>query len=303
MSVGVWRSSCAFWICAPVRARERVVRQGRTPFIVSAVPTVLDPLTRLAPADDNAGGSPPSPPRGRGLGISKIERFANVETLGLRFCRRIITLNVTPPSWRLQCRLEAGVTPNPLGDPPVLPGRQQEFDIFGSTGSGAGQRPLTRPAPAGEGARRGPPSPPGEGKCGAGGAAARDGFFPLPWGEGKWGVGGAAARDGVFPLPWGEGKWGVGGATARDGFFLSLGERANLGALRARWLFPSPLGRGRMGCGGATARDGVFPLPWGEGGRGTRSGEGVRIRASYRTPPVATTRRPRFFAQMIPEPP
>ena len=26
----------------------------------------LDPLTRLAPADENAGGEPPSPPRGRG---------------------------------------------------------------------------------------------------------------------------------------------------------------------------------------------------------------------------------------------
>ena len=29
----------------------------------------FDPLTRLAPADENAGGEPPSPPRGRGMEI------------------------------------------------------------------------------------------------------------------------------------------------------------------------------------------------------------------------------------------
>ena len=34
-----------------------------------------------------------------------------------------------------------------------------------------------------------------------------------------------------------------------------------------------------------------------------RGGEGVPIRASYRTPAVATTRRPRFSAQIIPSPP
>ena len=92
VSVGVWRSSCAFLIDAPVRARERVVRRGRTPFIVSAVPTLRDPLTRLAPADDNAGGSPPSPPRGRGRGIYRSAlvfipwfRSSNVETPALTF--------------------------------------------------------------------------------------------------------------------------------------------------------------------------------------------------------------------------
>ena len=85
---------------------------------------------------------------------------------------------------------------NPLGDPPALPGRQQEFDIYRSKGSWAGQRPLTRPAPAGEGARRGPPSPPGEGKCGVGRATARDGFFPLPWGEGGRGT---RSGEGSFP--------------------------------------------------------------------------------------------------------
>ena len=32
------------------------------------------------------------------------------------------------------------VTPNPLGDPPALPGRQPEFDIFWSNGSCAGEK-------------------------------------------------------------------------------------------------------------------------------------------------------------------
>ena len=45
---------------------------------------------------------------------------------------------------------------------------------------GQGKRPLTRPAPAGENAWRGPPSPPGEGNCCVGRAMARDDFFPLP---------------------------------------------------------------------------------------------------------------------------
>ena len=35
-------------------------------FVVTSIFKVVDPLTRLAPADENAGGSPPSPPRGRG---------------------------------------------------------------------------------------------------------------------------------------------------------------------------------------------------------------------------------------------
>ncbi len=42
--------------------------------------SIMDPLTRLAPADESAGCDPPSPPRGRGLGILRIERFVNVET-------------------------------------------------------------------------------------------------------------------------------------------------------------------------------------------------------------------------------
>ena len=42
----------------------------------------MDPLTRLAPADEGAGCDPPSPPRGRGRGIRRIERFVNVETRG-----------------------------------------------------------------------------------------------------------------------------------------------------------------------------------------------------------------------------
>ena len=42
--------------------------------------SIMDPLTRLAPADESAGCDPPSPPRGRGQGILRIERFANVET-------------------------------------------------------------------------------------------------------------------------------------------------------------------------------------------------------------------------------
>ena len=71
---------------------------------------------------------------------------------------------------------------NPLGRPPTVPGRQQEFDIYRSNGAGGEQRPLTRPAPAGEGARRGPPSPPGEGKCGFG-ALGRATAFSLPLGE------------------------------------------------------------------------------------------------------------------------
>ena len=44
--------------------------------------SIMDPLTRLAPADESAGCDPPSPPRGRGLGILRIERFVNVETPG-----------------------------------------------------------------------------------------------------------------------------------------------------------------------------------------------------------------------------
>ena len=44
--------------------------------------SIMDPLTRLAPADESAGCDPPSPPRGRGLGILRIERFVNVETSG-----------------------------------------------------------------------------------------------------------------------------------------------------------------------------------------------------------------------------
>ena len=47
----------------------------------------LDPLTRRAPAGENAGCAPPSPPRGRGLGMHNghssedaAYRFTNVET-------------------------------------------------------------------------------------------------------------------------------------------------------------------------------------------------------------------------------
>jgi hypothetical protein len=32
----------------------------------------LDPLTRPAPAEENAGGGPPSPPRGRGQGVESL---------------------------------------------------------------------------------------------------------------------------------------------------------------------------------------------------------------------------------------
>ena len=59
------------------------------------MPTVVDPLTRLAPADDNAGGSPPSPRGGEGREFTRtamtnettpastplsFPRFENVET-------------------------------------------------------------------------------------------------------------------------------------------------------------------------------------------------------------------------------
>ena len=40
----------------------------------------MDPLTRLAPADEGAGCDPPSPPRGRGQRNAEIERPTNVET-------------------------------------------------------------------------------------------------------------------------------------------------------------------------------------------------------------------------------
>ena len=53
------------------RYRRRSVRRS-----------IMDPLTRLAPADEGAGCDPPSPPRGRGRGIRRIERFVNVETRG-----------------------------------------------------------------------------------------------------------------------------------------------------------------------------------------------------------------------------
>ena len=56
------------------RYRRRSVRRS-----------AMDPLTRLAPADEGAGCDPPSPPRGRGRGILRVERFANVETSGAGF--------------------------------------------------------------------------------------------------------------------------------------------------------------------------------------------------------------------------
>ena len=66
-------------ICAK-NPRRRVVATGS----VWIRRSDRDPLTRLAPADEGAGCDPPSPPRGRGLGILEIERLANVETLDRR---------------------------------------------------------------------------------------------------------------------------------------------------------------------------------------------------------------------------
>jgi hypothetical protein len=42
-------------------------------------PLGSNPLTRLAPADESAGGSPPSPPRGRGRGIYTRPSLSNVQ--------------------------------------------------------------------------------------------------------------------------------------------------------------------------------------------------------------------------------
>jgi hypothetical protein len=57
-------------------------------FVVTSIFTVVDPLTRRAPAGDDAGGAPPSPPRGRGSGNFSldsrvhyvVEVLENVET-------------------------------------------------------------------------------------------------------------------------------------------------------------------------------------------------------------------------------
>ena len=214
--------------------------------MVSAVPTVVDPLTRLAPADDYAGGSPPSPPRGRGLGISKIERFANVETLGLRFCRRIITLNVTPPSWRLQGRLEAGVTPIRWEIPRLCRGGSKSLTFSGVRAQGLGKDPSPVPRPLGK---------------------ARGAVHPLPR-ERANAVLGALRRAMALSLSLGERANGVLGALRRAmAFSLSLGERANgvLGRYGARWRFPSPLGRGQMGCWGRCGARWRFPSPLGRG--------------------------------------
>ena len=64
-------------ICAKNLGRRVVATGG-----VRIRRSIMDPLTRLAPADEGAGCDPPSPPRGRGRGIRRIERFVNVETRG-----------------------------------------------------------------------------------------------------------------------------------------------------------------------------------------------------------------------------
>ena len=63
------------YICAKNLGRRVVVTRGvwiRRPD--------MDPLTRLAPADEGAGCDPPSPPRGRGQRNAEIERPTNVVT-------------------------------------------------------------------------------------------------------------------------------------------------------------------------------------------------------------------------------
>ena len=70
---------------------RRVVGYGRRSVRRSAT----DPLTRLAPADEGAGCDPPSPPRGRGRGILRIEHFVNVEARGAGFQPA-----QGPPRWR-----------------------------------------------------------------------------------------------------------------------------------------------------------------------------------------------------------
>ena len=73
------------------RYRRRSVRRS-----------AICPLTRLAPADDGAGCDPPSPPRGRGLGISKIEHFVGVETPGPPACWRPFSLPLAETNGHLR---------------------------------------------------------------------------------------------------------------------------------------------------------------------------------------------------------
>src|SRR5208282_4341629 len=86
--------------------------------------------------------------------------------------------------------------------PRLCRGGSWSLTSSGATVRSPDKRPLTRPAPAGESARRGPPSPLGEGKPDFQHAAARDDFFPLPWGEGGRGT---RSGEGSF-----SGRWRTG---------------------------------------------------------------------------------------------
>ena len=69
-------------------------------------------------------------------------------------------------------------------------------DAVGTVTEKVRKGPLTRPAPADENARRGPPSPPGEGIHVLGARARQDIALLLPWGEGG---GGTTPDEGSLP--------------------------------------------------------------------------------------------------------
>jgi hypothetical protein len=62
------------------------------------------------------------------------------------------------------------------------------------------------------------------------------------------------------------------------------------------WPPSSPLGEGKCCSGRATARLEFFPLPWGEGGRGTRSGEGSFPHGGGRAPSRGQPPKSLWFA-------
>jgi len=82
-------------------------------------------------------------------------------------------------------------------------------DGQGLTSSGVmvrrqGKRPLTRPAPAGESTRRGPPSPLGEG-CGLLGVPSRTSIIALSLGKWEMPIFSAPVRAMIFSLSEGRG--------------------------------------------------------------------------------------------------
>src|SRR5208283_3945790 len=58
--LGVLRNPWAIKVYQASRG-DRVGGQRRIEFVITSRFTVVDPLTRRAPADENAGGAPPSP--------------------------------------------------------------------------------------------------------------------------------------------------------------------------------------------------------------------------------------------------